>query len=36
MAKMIVNYAVNVLGRIPDTSINCEFNDISNQSWEMQ
>ena len=36
MAKMIVNYAVNVLGRIPDPSINCEFNDIGNQSWEMQ
>ena len=29
MAKMISNYAKNVLGETPDTSANCSFNDIS-------
>ena len=36
MAKMIVNYAINVLGKTPDTWANCSFDDISTQSAEMR
>ena len=36
MAKMMVNYAVKVLGKSPDTWALCEFNDIADQSSEMQ
>ncbi len=36
MAKMMVNYAKEVLGQTPDTSIVCEFTDIANQSEELQ
>jgi len=30
MAKMISNYAINILGLVPDTSKNCFFSDVSN------
>jgi hypothetical protein len=36
MAKMMVNYAVKVLGLKPDTSKKCDFKDISNQSAELK
>ena len=36
MAKMIANYAINVLGQMPNTSIVCPFADLSGQSAEMQ
>jgi len=36
MAKMITNYALNVLGLTPDTSKDCEFTDIANETSEMQ
>ena len=36
MAKMMVNYAVEVLGQTPDTSLACEFTDIANQSDELR
>lgn len=36
MAKMMVNYAKEVLGKTPDTSLTCEFTDIANQSEELQ
>ncbi len=29
MAKMLANYAINKLGRTPDTSITCNFSDVS-------
>lgn len=36
MAKMMVNYAINILGKTPDTSIPCNFADIANESEDMQ
>lgn len=36
MAKMMVNYAINVLGKTLDTSKSCEFNDIANASQEVK
>lgn len=36
MAKMMVNYAVKVLDRTPDTWAVCEFDDIADQSIEMK
>jgi hypothetical protein len=36
MAKMMVNYAKNVLGKIPNTSLSCNFTDIANQSTELK
>ncbi len=36
MAKMMVNYAIKVLDKTPDTWAVCEFNDIANQSTEMK
>ena len=36
MAKMMVNYAIKVLDRTPDTWALCEFDDIANQSTEMK
>ena len=36
MAKMIVNYAKEVLNITPDTSLPCVFTDISNQSTELK
>ncbi len=36
MAKMMVNYATEVLGLTPDTSMACEFTDIANESAELQ
>jgi hypothetical protein len=36
MAKMIVNYAVNFLQLKPDTTQQCTFNDISDETEELQ
>lgn len=36
MAKMMVNYAKEVLGKAPDTSKACTFTDVANQSEELQ
>jgi hypothetical protein len=36
MAKMIVNYASEVLGKTPDTSVVCNFTDIAYQTTEMK
>lgn len=36
MAKMMVNYAKEVLGRTADTSLECNFTDIANQSEELR
>ena len=36
MAKMMVNYAVKVMGRKPDTTKTCSFGDIANQTPEIQ
>jgi len=36
MAKMVVNYAINVLGKAPDATLPCTFTDISTQTTEMQ
>ena len=36
MAKMMVNYAKNVLGKTPDTSLPCNFTDVANQSTELK
>ena len=36
MAKMMVNYAIEVLGKTPDTSKNCTFSDIASESAEMR
>ena len=36
MAKMMVNYAKNILGKKPDTNIPCGFLDIRNQNKELQ
>jgi len=35
-AKMISNYAVNVMGMTPDTTLQCEFNDMVGEDAEMQ
>lgn len=35
MAKMMTNYAMEVLGQTPDTSLACEFTDIANESAEL-
>ena len=35
MAKMMVNYATEVLGRTPDTSKECAFIDIANETEEL-
>jgi hypothetical protein len=31
MAKMLSQYAINVLGKIPDTSKSIEFDDVSSK-----
>ncbi|MFA7717167.1 MAG: S-layer homology domain-containing protein [Candidatus Absconditabacterales bacterium] len=36
MAKMIVNYAVKILGYQPDASRACIFTDVANESAELQ
>jgi len=36
MAKMMVNYAKNVLGKSPNLSLPCTFTDIANQSAELK
>jgi len=36
MAKMMVNYATEVLGQTPDTNVTCEFTDVANESDELQ
>lgn len=36
MAKMIVNYAIRVLGKVPNTWLICEFSDMSAETPEMQ
>ena len=36
MAKIMVNYAVNVLHKVPNTWVVCNFTDISNESKEMK
>lgn len=36
MAKMMVNYAINVLGKTLDTSRSCIFTDMADQSTEMK
>ncbi len=36
MAKMIVNYAIHELKKIPDTSRTCTFTDIESESEELQ
>jgi hypothetical protein len=36
MAKMMVNYAEEVLGMTPDTSLNCNFTDVATQTEELQ
>lgn len=36
MAKMMSNYATEVLGKAPDTSKTCSFTDVSNETEEMQ
>lgn len=36
MAKMIVNFAIKVLGLKPDTTRICEFTDIDDQSTELK
>ena len=36
MAKMIANYAINVLHKTPNTALVCSFGDLSGQTAEMQ
>lgn len=36
MAKMMVNYAMTVLGKRPDTTIPCRFSDIDKETEDMQ
>ena len=36
MAKMMVNYAKQVLGQEPNTALNCSFTDVGNQSSELR
>jgi hypothetical protein len=33
---MIVNYAMNVLGKTLDTSKSCNFNDLDSQNAELK
>ncbi len=35
-AKMMANYAINVLGKTPDNSKACDFSDMTDQSNEMK
>lgn len=36
MAKMMVNYAIKVLNKQPDLTLSCNFNDIGNETVELQ
>lgn len=36
MAKMMSNYATEVLGKTPNTSLACDFTDVGNQTAELQ
>ena len=36
LAKMISNYAINVLGKKPNITLKCEFKDADDASKEMQ
>ena len=36
MAKMIVNFAIKVSGKQPNTSLACNFSDIANETPELQ
>lgn len=36
MAKMMVNYAESILGKTPDPSKDCVFNDVADQSEELK
>lgn len=36
MAKMMSNYATEVLGQTPDTSLACDFTDVGNETTELQ
>ncbi len=36
MAKMMSNYAIKILGKVPNTWALCEFDDIADQSTEMK
>ena len=36
MAKMMVNYAKEVLGKTPDTSLACNFTDVAWESTELK
>ena len=36
MAKMMVNYAIKVLGLKPDTTKTCSFGDVASQTDELQ
>lgn len=36
LAKMISNYAINILGKTPNTTIDCSFNDMSGQPKDLQ
>lgn len=36
MAKMMVNYAKEVLGQTPNAALSCDFSDVSNESAELQ
>lgn len=36
LAKMLVNYARYILGKNPDTTMKCEFNDMDDQTTEMK
>lgn len=36
LAKMISNYAINVLKKTPNTSIECAFNDMNGQPEDLQ
>ncbi|MEI8009027.1 MAG: hypothetical protein WCI00_06735 [bacterium] len=33
---MMVNYAMKILGLVPNTFLTCEFKDINNQTAEMK
>lgn len=35
-AKMIVNFAINVLDKKPDEAMICTFTDLANQNAEVQ
>ncbi|MEI6673280.1 MAG: hypothetical protein WCL02_08470 [bacterium] len=36
MAKMMVNYAKQVLGKTPDNLLPCNFADVADQTAELQ